>query len=89
MRDKILAAYQRALNSIDDITEYRVPRPQWLKVILDRLDLDLRKARGTEDPLPESVTIKQLFDKLYDADANKNMVGKIYLVVPNEETLND
>lgn len=41
-KDKVLAAYQRAINRIEDVTEYRVARPTWLKEILVMLEKELK-----------------------------------------------
>ena len=46
---------------------------------MSRVDLD------DEEEITE-VTTKQLFDMLYQADADKNMVGKVFRVVEKEET---
>lgn len=41
-KDKVLAAYQRAINRIEDVTEYRVAKPPWLKEILLMLEKELK-----------------------------------------------
>ena len=36
-KERVFNVYEWAINEIDDATEYRNERPEWLKVILDQM----------------------------------------------------
>jgi hypothetical protein len=54
---QVLTIYQHAFNLIEDITEYREPRPDWLKTILYDMHRELmrvqREHKGDENEKPQ------------------------------------
>jgi hypothetical protein len=46
MNEQILAAYQKAMNKIEDKTEYNTPRPYWLACILSDLEKELKEIKN-------------------------------------------
>jgi len=46
-KDQVFAVYEKTLNKIDDVSEYRLTRPLWLVNIMEEMHRDLKKIQNS------------------------------------------